>query len=214
MNLEDIKAPDCFIVEKLCRERMNIPVFHDDQHGTAIVVGAAAKNALLVADKKIEDIKVVSTGGGAAGIACLNMLLKLGLRRENVWLCDVHGVVYEGRTTDMNPQKAAYAQHTDKRTLDDVIDGADLFLGLSGPNVLKPEMVKRMAKRPIIFALANQIPKSCPISPARLHQMPLSQRAQRFSKSGEQRFMLPFIFRGGIGCGGDRNQRCHADRLY
>jgi len=133
INLEDIKAPDCFIVEKICRERMGIPVFHDDQHGTAIVVGAAATNALRVAGKRFEDIKIVSTGGGAAGIACLNMLLKLGVRRENVWLCDIHGVVYEGRTEDMNPQKAAYAQTTDKRTLDAVIDGADLFLGLSGP---------------------------------------------------------------------------------
>jgi malate dehydrogenase (oxaloacetate-decarboxylating)(NADP+) len=110
INLEDIKAPDCFVVEKLCRERMNIPVFHDDQHGTAIVVGAAATNALHVAGKAFEDIKIVSTGGGAAGIACLNMLLKLGVRRENVWLCDIHGLVYEGREVDMNPHKAAFAQ--------------------------------------------------------------------------------------------------------
>ncbi|MEP4999499.1 malic enzyme-like NAD(P)-binding protein, partial [Pseudophaeobacter sp.] len=121
INLEDIKAPDCFVVEKLCRERMNIPVFHDDQHGTAIVVGAAATNALHVVGKSFADIKVVSTGGGAAGIACLNMLLKLGVKRENVWLCDIHGLVYEGRVEDMNPSKAAFAQATDKRTLDDVI---------------------------------------------------------------------------------------------
>ena len=140
INLEDIKAPDCFIVEKICRERMNIPVFHDDQHGTAIVVGAAATNALHVAGKRFEDIKIVSTGGGAAGIACLNMLLKLGVKRENVWLCDVHGLVYEGRTEDMNPQKAAFAQKSDLRTLEDVIGEADMFLGLSGPNVLKPVM--------------------------------------------------------------------------
>src|SRR5210317_358290 len=133
INLEDIKAPDCFIVEKICRERMNIPVFHDDQHGTAIVVGAAARNALHVAGKSFEDIKIVSTGGGAAGIACLNMLLKLGVKRENVWLCDIHGLVYKGRAEDMNPAKAAFAQTSDKRTLDDVMDGADLFLGLSGP---------------------------------------------------------------------------------
>src|SRR5690606_17652333 len=119
VNLEDIKAPDCFIVERICRERMNIPVFHDDQHGTAIVVGAAAHNALRVAGKKFEDIKVVSTGGGAAGIACLNMLLKLGVKRENVWLCDINGLVYEGRTADMNPQKQAFAQKSDKRDLDD-----------------------------------------------------------------------------------------------
>ena len=162
INLEDIKAPDCFIVEKLCRERMNIPVFHDDQHGTAIVVGAAATNALRVTGRRFEEIKVVSTGGGAAGIACLNMLLKLGVRRENVWLCDIHGLVHEGRAEDMTPQKAAYAQATDLRTLDQVIDGADLFLGLSGPGVLKPEMVARMAARPIVFAWPTPRPRSCP----------------------------------------------------
>ena len=113
INLEDIKAPDCFVVERLCREKMKIPVFHDDQHGTAIVVGAAATNALRVAGKTFEDVKIVSTGGGAAGIACLNMLLKLGAKRENVWLCDIHGLVYEGRGDDMNPEKAAFAQKTD-----------------------------------------------------------------------------------------------------
>ncbi|MBM3606749.1 MAG: NADP-dependent malic enzyme, partial [Alphaproteobacteria bacterium] len=112
INLEDIKAPDCFIVEQICRERMNIPVFHDDQHGTAIVVGAAATNALRIAGKRFDEIKIVSTGGGAAGIACLDMLLKLGVKRENVWLCDIHGLVHEGRAEDMNPQKAAYAQNT------------------------------------------------------------------------------------------------------
>src|SRR6056297_1217578 len=121
INLEDIKAPDCFIVERICRERMNIPVFHDDQHGTAIVVGAAATNALHVAGKRFEDIKIVSTGGGAAGIACLNLLLKLGVQRSNIWLCDVHGLVYKGRTEDMNPQKAAFAQDSSGRTLEDVI---------------------------------------------------------------------------------------------
>ncbi len=162
INLEDIKAPDCFIVEQICRERMNIPVFHDDQHGTAIVVGAAATNALRVAGKRFEDIKIVSTGGGAAGIACLNMLLKLGVKRENVWLCDLHGLVHEGRDDDMNPQKAAYAQASDTRSLTEVIDGADLFLGLSGPGVLTPEMVGRMAPRPIIFALANPNPEIMP----------------------------------------------------
>ena len=117
INLEDIKAPDCFVVERLCRERMNIPVFHDDQHGTAIVVGAAATNALRVAGKSFEDIKIVSTGGGAAGIACLNMLVKLGAKRENIWLCDIHGLVHEGRAVDMNPEKAAFAQASDFRTL-------------------------------------------------------------------------------------------------
>ena len=202
INLEDIKAPDCFIVEKLCRERMNIPVFHDDQHGTAIVVGAAAKNALFVANKRFEDIKIVSTGGGAAGIACLNMLLKLGVKRENVWLCDVHGLVYEGRTEDMNPQKAAYAQKTNLRTLDDVVDGADMFLGLSGPRVLKPEMVARMAKRPIIFALANPTPEILPeeareVAPDAI----IATGRSDYPNQVNNVLCFPFIFRGALDVG-------------
>src|SRR5690606_23372115 len=135
--------------------KMNIPVFHDDQHGTAIVVGAAATNALHVAGKRFDSIKVVSTGGGAAGIACLEMLVKLGVKRENVWLCDLDGLVYNGRTSQMTPQKEAFAQGSAPATLDDVIGGADLFLGLSGPGVLTPAMVAKMAKDPIVFALAN-----------------------------------------------------------
>ncbi|MCB1441331.1 MAG: NADP-dependent malic enzyme, partial [Nitratireductor sp.] len=162
INLEDIKAPDCFIVEEICRQRMGIPVFHDDQHGTAIVVGAAATNALHVTGKRFGDIKVVSTGGGAAGIACLDMLLTLGVKRENVWLCDLHGLVYEGREADMTPQKAAYAQGRAARSLDEVIAGADMFLGLSGPRVLKPEMVAKMTPQPIILALANPTPEILP----------------------------------------------------
>ena len=202
VNLEDIKAPDCFIVEKLCRERMNIPVFHDDQHGTAIVVGAAATNALHVAGKKFEDIKIVSTGGGAAGIACLNMLLKLGVKRENVWLCDIHGLVYEGRAEDMNPQKAAFAQKSDLRTLDDVIDGADLFLGLSGPKVLKPEMVARMADQPIIFALANPTPEILPeevraVAPDAI----MATGRSDFPNQVNNVLCFPFIFRGALDVG-------------
>jgi malate dehydrogenase (oxaloacetate-decarboxylating)(NADP+) len=162
INLEDIKAPDCFIVEEICRARMNIPVFHDDQHGTAIVVGAAMTNALHVSGKRFEDIKIVSTGGGAAGIACLNMLLKLGARRENIWLCDLAGLVYNGRNDQMTAQKLAYAQGDSEATLADVIGGADVFLGLSGPGVLTPEMVAKMAPRPIIFALANPTPEILP----------------------------------------------------
>ena len=202
INLEDIKAPDCFIVEKLCRERMNIPVFHDDQHGTAIVVGAAAKNALHVAGKSFGDIKIVSTGGGAAGIACLNMLLKLGVKRENVWLCDIHGLVYEGRQEDMNPQKAAYAQASDLRTLDDVIDDADLFLGLSGPRVLTPEMVARMAARPIIFALANPTPEILPdlareVAPDAI----IATGRSDFPNQVNNVLCFPFIFRGALDVG-------------
>ncbi len=202
INLEDIKAPDCFIVEKLCRERMNIPVFHDDQHGTAIVVGAAARNALHVAGKKFEDIKIVSTGGGAAGIACLNMLVKLGVKRENIWLCDIHGLVYEGRAEDMNPHKDQFAQKSDLRTLDDVIGGADLFLGLSGPNVLKPEMVEKMADRPIIFALANPTPEILPeaareVAPDAI----IATGRSDFPNQVNNVLCFPFIFRGALDVG-------------
>jgi malate dehydrogenase (oxaloacetate-decarboxylating)(NADP+) len=202
INLEDIKAPDCFTVERICRERMNIPVFHDDQHGTAIVVGAAVKNALHVAGKRFEDIKIVSTGGGAAGIACLNMLLKLGVKRENVWLCDINGLVYEGRTEDMNPIKAEYAQQSDLRTLDDVIDDADLFLGLSGPGVLLPEMVAKMAKRPIIFALANPTPEILPdlareVAPDAI----IATGRSDFPNQVNNVLCFPFIFRGALDVG-------------
>ena len=202
INLEDIKAPECFIVEQICRERMNIPVFHDDQHGTAIVVGAAATNALHVSGKNFEDIKIVSTGGGAAGIACLNMLLKLGVKRENVWLCDIHGLVYEGRTEDMNPQKAAFAQKSDLRSLDDVIDGADMFLGLSGPNVLKPEMVSKMTDKPIIFALANPTPEIQPsvareVAPDAI----IATGRSDFPNQVNNVLCFPFIFRGALDVG-------------
>ncbi|SIQ32883.1 malate dehydrogenase (oxaloacetate-decarboxylating)(NADP+) [Paracoccus thiocyanatus] len=202
INLEDIKAPECFIVEKLCRERMNIPVFHDDQHGTAIVVGAAATNALHIAGKRFQDIKVVSTGGGAAGIACLNMLLKLGVRRENVWLCDIAGLVHQGRTEEMTPQKAEYAQKTDLRTLDQVIEGADLFLGLSGPGVLKPEMVARMAARPIIFALANPTPEILPedaraVAPDAI----IATGRSDYPNQVNNVLCFPFIFRGALDVG-------------
>lgn len=202
INLEDIKAPDCFIVEKICRERMNIPVFHDDQHGTAIVVGAAAVNALHVAGKKFEDIKIVSTGGGAAGIACLNMLLKLGVRRENVWLCDIEGLVYTGREKDMTPQKAEYAQGTTPATLDDVIAGADLFLGLSGPGVLKPEMVAKMAARPIIFALANPSPEIDPaVARAVTPDAIIATGRSDYPNQVNNVLCFPFIFRGALDVG-------------
>ncbi|MDO5620531.1 MAG: NADP-dependent malic enzyme [Paracoccus sp. (in: a-proteobacteria)] len=202
INLEDIKAPDCFIVEKLCRERMNIPVFHDDQHGTAIVVGAAATNALRVAGKQFENIKIVSTGGGAAGIACLNMLLKLGVKRENVWLCDIHGLVYEGREVDMNPQKALFAQPTDLRTLDQVIEGADMFLGLSGPGVLKPEHVAKMTAQPIVFALANPTPEILPdevrsVAPDAI----IATGRSDFPNQVNNVLCFPFIFRGALDVG-------------
>ncbi|MEM9678465.1 MAG: NADP-dependent malic enzyme, partial [Pseudomonadota bacterium] len=202
INLEDIKAPDCFIVEKICRERMNIPVFHDDQHGTAIVVGAAATNALYLTGRKFEHLKVVSTGGGAAGIACLNMLMKLGVKRENIWLCDIEGLVYEGREKDMTPQKAEFAQATNKRTLDDVIEGADLFLGLSGPGVLKQAMVQKMATQPIVFALANPTPEIMPediraVAPDAL----IATGRSDYPNQVNNVLCFPFIFRGALDVG-------------
>ncbi|MBE0414222.1 NADP-dependent malic enzyme [Yoonia sp.] len=202
INLEDIKSPDCFIVEKICRERMNIPVFHDDQHGTAIVVGAATTNALRVAGKNFAEIKVVSTGGGAAGIACLNMLLKLGVKRENVWLCDIEGLVYAGREKDMTPQKAEYAQGTTPATLDDVIAGADLFLGLSGPGVLKPAMVAKMADTPIIFALANPTPEIDPDTARAVKPDAIIATGRSdFPNQVNNVLCFPFIFRGALDVG-------------
>lgn len=202
INLEDIKAPDCFIVERICRERMGIPVFHDDQHGTAIVVCSAATNALKIVKKSFEDIKIVSTGGGAAGIACLNMLLKLGVKRENIWLCDIHGLVYEGREVDMNPQKASFAQKSDLRTLEQFIDDADMFLGLSGPNVLTPDMVKKMTSQPIIFALANPTPEIMPdearaVAPDAI----IATGRSDFPNQVNNVLCFPFVFRGALDVG-------------
>ena len=202
INLEDIKAPDCFIVERLCRERMKIPVFHDDQHGTAIVVGAAATNAMIIAGKTFDQIRIVSTGGGAAGIACLEMLVKLGVRRENIWLCDLDGLVYHGRTVQMTPQKEAFAQGTTPATLGDVIDGADLFLGLSGPGVLTQEMVARMAPNPIIFALANPSPEIAPdlaraVAPGAI----IATGRSDFPNQVNNVLCFPFIFRGALDVG-------------
>ena len=207
INLEDIKAPECFIVEKICRERMNIPVFHDDQHGTAIVVGAAVKNALYVANKRFEDIKIVSTGGGAAGIACLNMLVKMGVKRENIWLCDIHGLVYEGREVDMNPAKSTFAQASDLRTLDDVIAGSDMFLGLSGPGVMTQDHVRQMTKQPIVFALANPTPEILPdlvreVAPDAI----IATGRSDFPNQVNNVLCFPFIFRGALDVGATQMQ--------
>ena len=215
INLEDIKAPDCFIVEKLCRERMNIPVFHDDQHGTAIVVGAAATNALRVAGKSFEDIKIVSTGGGAAGIACLNMLLKLGVKRENVWLVDSTGLVHEGRSERMTPQKADYAQPGGPAKLADVIEGADLFLGLSGPGVLKPEHVSKMAKTPIVFALANPVPEIMPeLAREAVPDAIIATGRSDYPNQGQQCPLLPVHIPRRIGCRRHEYQRRDATCLH
>ena len=202
INLEDIKAPDCFVVEKICRERMNIPVFHDDQHGTAIVVGAAAVNALRVAGKSFEEIKLVSTGGGAAGIACLDMLLKLGVKRENVFLVDIHGLVHEGREIDMNPKKAAYAQPGGPRGLADVIADADMFLGLSGKDVLSPEMVAQMTDTPIIFALANPAPEIMPDAARAVKPDAIIATGRSdYPNQVNNVLCFPFIFRGALDVG-------------
>lgn len=202
INLEDIKAPECFIVEATLRERMNIPVFHDDQHGTAIVVGTAVLNGLRLVNKKIEEIKIVSTGGGAAGIACLDMLLLMGAKRENVYLSDHIGVCYEGREEGMTEQKHSYAQKTDARDLADVIADADLFLGLSAKGVLTPEMVKVMAKDPIILALANPEPEIRPedVRAVRDDAIIATGRSD-YPNQVNNVLCFPFIFRGALDVG-------------
>ena len=159
INLEDIKAPDCFIVEEELRRTMRIPVFHDDQHGTAIIVGAALLNALILVNKRIEDVVAVCSGGGAASIACAEHAIRLGMKRENIIMCDIAGVIYEGRTEEMNPYKARFARQTSLRTLADAMRGADVFIGLSVGNIVTPEMLLSMAPRPIVFALANPDPE-------------------------------------------------------
>ncbi|MCW5609779.1 MAG: NADP-dependent malic enzyme [Rubrivivax sp.] len=202
INLEDIKAPDCFYVERRLRERMKIPVFHDDQHGTAIVVGAAVINALKVVGKDIGAVKLVASGAGAAALACLGLLVKLGVRRENIWVTDLAGVVYQGRTELMDEDKAQFAQATPLRTLADVIPGADVFLGLSAGGVLKSEMVAKMADKPVIFALANPNPE---IDPA----LAKSVRPDAVIATGRTDYpnqvnnvlCFPYIFRGALDCG-------------
>ena len=162
INLEDIKAPECFVIEQKLRERMNIPVFHDDQHGTAIIVAAAVLNSLKLVGKNIQDVRLVTSGAGAAALACLSQLVSAGLAKDNIIVTDSSGVVYQGRDNNMDQWKAAYAVDTDARSLAEAIEDADIFLGLSRAGVLKPEMVKRMASRPLIFALANPVPEILP----------------------------------------------------
>jgi malate dehydrogenase (oxaloacetate-decarboxylating)(NADP+) len=201
VNLEDIKAPECFEVERICKERMGIPVFHDDQHGTAIVVAAAAVNALLLAEKKLEDVKMVSTGGGAAGIACLNLLCDMGLKRENIWLFDKEGLVHKGRT-DIDETKGLYARGADDGTLDEMIAGADMFLGLSGPGVLTGEMVKLMARDPIIFALANPTPEIWPDIATKVRSDAIIATGRSdYPNQVNNVLCFPFIFRGALDVG-------------
>ncbi len=202
INLEDIKAPECFFVERELRKRMNIPVFHDDQHGTAITVAAAMVNALKVAGKKIEEIKLVASGAGAAALACLNLLLEIGLKRENVFVTDIAGVVYEGRTELMDEDKAKFAQKTELRTLSQVIEGADAFLGLSAGNVLKKDMVAKMADKPIIFALANPNPEILPedVKAVRDDAIIATGRTD-YPNQVNNVLCFPYIFRGALDCG-------------
>jgi malate dehydrogenase (oxaloacetate-decarboxylating)(NADP+) len=202
INLEDIKAPDCFYVERKLRERLKIPVFHDDQHGTAIVVGAALLNGLKVVGKSIGEVKLVASGAGAAALACLNLLLKLGLRRENVWVTDLAGVVWKGRTELMDPDKQEFAQDTKLRTLAEVIASADVFLGLSAGGVLKPAMVKAMAARPLIFALANPTPEIMPeeVQAIRSDAVMATGRTD-YPNQVNNVLCFPYIFRGALDCG-------------
>ncbi|MCY4005236.1 MAG: NADP-dependent malic enzyme [Rhodobacteraceae bacterium] len=201
INLEDIKAPDCFLVERLCQEKMNIPVFHDDQHGTAIVVAAAASNALRLVEKKIEDIRIVALGAGAAGIACLKMLMTMGARQANITLCDSKGIVSTSRP-DLTPEKAEFAQKTSQTAFAEAIKDADLFLGLSGPGLLSPEMVKQMAAQPIIFALANPDPEILPETAleAAPDALIATGRSDYFNQVNNV-LCFPFIFRGAMDAG-------------
>ena len=202
INLEDIKAPECFEVERKLRERMKIPVFHDDQHGTAIIVGAAIVNALHIAGKKIEEIKLVSTGAGAAGLACLDMLVSLGAKLENIWVADRLGVVWQGRKEEMDPHKSRYARATDARVLDEIIEGADVFLGLSAPGVLKPAMVARMAQRPIILALANPTPEILPEEARAVRADALIATGRSdYPNQVNNALCFPYIFRGALDVG-------------
>ena len=202
INLEDIKAPECFEIERRLRERLDIPVFHDDQHGTAIVVAAAVLNGLEVVGKRIEDVRMVTVGAGAASIACTDLLIKIGLDPEKVLMVDRAGVIYEGREQDMNPHKARFARRTDKRTLEEAIEDADIFLGLSGPGVLKKEWVKEMAERPLILALANPVPEILP-------EDALEARPDAVIATGRSDYpnqvnnvlCFPFLFRGALDVG-------------
>jgi malate dehydrogenase (oxaloacetate-decarboxylating)(NADP+) len=202
INLEDIKAPECFIVERELRRRMKIPVFHDDQHGTAIIVGAAFINGLQVVGKDIAKIKIVVSGAGAAALACVDLLLDLGLKRENVWLTDLAGVVYEGRQELMDPEKARFAQRTSARILDEVIAGADVFLGLSAGGVLTQDMVRKMAVRPLILALANPTPEILPeeVRAVRDDAVIATGRSD-YPNQVNNVLCFPFIFRGALDVG-------------
>ena len=202
INLEDIKAPECFIVERKLRERMKIPVFHDDQHGTAICVSAAFINGLKVVGKDIDKVKVVTSGAGAAALACLDLMVDLGVPIENIWVTDIEGVVYQGRTALMDPDKERFAQKTDHRKLADVIQGADVFLGLSAGGVLKPEMVAAMAARPVILALANPNPEILPEDAHAVRDdVVMATGRSDYPNQVNNVLCFPYIFRGALDVG-------------
>ncbi len=202
INLEDIKAPECFYIEKKLRERMKIPVFHDDQHGTAIVAAAAVLNGLKIVGKDISKVKLVCSGAGAAALACLNLQVSLGLDRGNIFVADIKGVVYKGRKEQMDPDKERYAQDIRARTLDEIIDGADIFLGLSAGGVLTAEMVKKMADKPIILAMANPEPEIRPeIAKAARPDCLIGTGRSDYPNQVNNSLCFPFIFRGALDCG-------------
>jgi len=202
INLEDIKSPECFYVEKELRQRMNIPVFHDDQHGTAIVAAAAIYNGLRLVNKKINDVKLVTAGGGAASIACIDLLVNMGLPRANITIYDLDGVVYRGRKEGMNEFKEKYAQETEHRTLDDIIAYADIFLGLSAGGILKPEMVAKMPPNPLILAMANPTPEILPEEAKAVRpDAILATGRSDYPNQVNNVLCFPFIFRGALDCG-------------
>ena len=205
INLEDIKAPECFYIERKLKERMSIPVFHDDQHGTAIISAAAMLNALKVVGKSVGEVKVVCSGAGAAAISCLNLWCNLGVRRENVLVCDSRGVIFVGREANMEATKAEFARDTEARTLADAIDGADIFLGLSAAGVLTGEMVSRMAKQPIVFALANPTPEIMPEEARKVRpDVIIATGRSDYANQVNNVLCFPFIFRGALDVGATR----------
>jgi malate dehydrogenase (oxaloacetate-decarboxylating)(NADP+) len=202
INLEDIKAPECFYVEKKLRERLKIPVFHDDQHGTAIIVGAAITNGLRVVGKELANVKLVCSGAGAAALACLDLLVSLGIAQKNIWVADIAGVVYKGRREEMDDNKARYAQSTDARKLADILPGADIFLGLSAGKVLKPEWLAKMADKPLILALANPEPEIMPdLAKAARPDAVIATGRSDYPNQVNNVLCFPFIFRGALDVG-------------
>lgn len=201
INLEDIKAPECFYIERKLRERMGIPVFHDDQHGTAIVVGAAILNALKIVGKDVASSKLVVSGAGAGALGCLDLLVDLGFPLKNIWVTDIEGVVYKGRKELMDPDKEKYAQDTPLRTLAEVIPDADVFLGLSAGNVLKPDMLMKMAKNPVVLAMANPIPEILPETAKQVRSdVIMSTGRSDYPNQVNNSLCFPYIFRGALDC--------------